>query len=92
MDFEWDEGKRLSNIRKHGLDFTDAMDLFYDINSKIFLDQKDDYGEIRYTLLAIDDKGVINEVNYTLRNEDKNIRIISFRKATKKEMEDYYGN
>ena len=28
MDFEWDEAKRLSNLRKHGLDFVDAEALF----------------------------------------------------------------
>jgi uncharacterized DUF497 family protein len=92
MDFEWDENKRLKNLKKHGLDFRDAEDLFNDINSKTFIDQEDYDGEIRYTLFAIDNKGFIDVIAYTLRGENDDIRIISFRPATKKETEDYYGN
>ena len=28
MDFEWDESKRLANVAKHGIDFSDAVQIF----------------------------------------------------------------
>jgi uncharacterized DUF497 family protein len=50
MDFEWDEGKRLANILKHGIDFVDAIEMF---GSRIIEteDIRREYGERRYRAL-----------------------------------------
>jgi len=90
MKFEWAENKRLSNIRKHGLDFADARYVFRDINALISGDIRQEYDEERFMIIGTDNKGIICVVSYTLRGES--YRIISLRNATKKEMEVYYGN
>jgi uncharacterized protein len=45
--FEWDEGKNQINIRKHGIDFRDAVDVF-DHPVLTAIDQREDYGEDRW--------------------------------------------
>jgi len=47
MEFEWDEKKNLENIRKHGLDFTDARQVFQN-PVLVKLDDREDYGEDRW--------------------------------------------
>jgi hypothetical protein len=45
--FEWDEEKNKENIRKHGLDFTDAWQIFHALMLTA-LDTRQDYGEDRF--------------------------------------------
>ena len=52
MKFEWDEAKRQTNIRDHGIDFTDLEPLF-DGETVIMLDDRFDYGEYRFTTLGL---------------------------------------
>lgn len=47
MRFEWDDEKNKENIRKHGLDFSDARELF-DAPMLVNLDTGEDYGEDRW--------------------------------------------
>jgi len=47
MCFEWDEAKNTANIRKHGIDFADAIDIFNHPMLAI-LDEREDYGEERW--------------------------------------------
>jgi uncharacterized protein len=85
MQFEWDEVKRLGNIQKHGLDFLDASEVFAG-NIIEYEDLSEDYDELRfkaYGLLA----GFVVHVVYTPRGS--NLRIISMRKATTYETEEY---
>ena len=84
--FEWDEKKRQANIEKHGIDFVDAIHVFADSN-RIEL-QSARNGEKRYQLLG-NIFEVIILVVYTCRAEKK--RIISARRASKKERETYYN-
>ena len=84
-NFEWDEKKRFSNIKKHGIDFKDAIDVFYNLVQRR-IDDRVDYGEERYIALG-QMKELINAHVFTKRND--NIRIISVRKANKKEREQY---
>jgi uncharacterized DUF497 family protein len=81
MTYEWDEQKRLANIKKHGIDFIDVPEVF-DGDVVIIPDERFDYGETRFLLIGILKSQVV-VVAYTERG--KNIRIISVRKATKNE-------
>ena len=81
MSYEWDEQKRLANVKKHGIDFIDVPKVFED-DVVIIPDERFDYGETRFILIGILKSQVI-VVAYTERGE--NIRIISARKATKNE-------
>ena len=86
MEFEWDENKNKSNQEKHGIDFNDAKEVFNDENSKVSQDLRKDYGEIRWRIIG-KIYGSIISVIYTMR--DKAVRIISARKASRKERDEY---
>lgn len=82
MNYEWDSRKRLKNLLKHGIDFIDAVIVFEDD----FAITIEEYGaeEYRYITLGQDAHGRILVVVYTHREDI--IRIISARKANKKEI------
>ncbi|MDN5940702.1 MAG: BrnT family toxin [Nitrospira sp.] len=84
--FEWDETKREANIAKHGIDFSDVSEMF----SSLMLvgpDSRKDYGETRKIGFGLI-RGRLMVVAFTGR-EPNSIRIISARKANKRE-EAYY--
>ncbi|CAE6800854.1 BrnT family toxin [Paraburkholderia aspalathi] len=83
MRFEWDELKNQINIRKHGIDFRDAVDVF-DHPVLTAIDQREDYGEERWIALGWM-AAIVGVVVYVERNADV-FRIISARKATKHEI------
>ena len=85
--FEWNENKNQQNIRKHGISFEEASEIFYGI---VFttIDERYDYGEIREISIGAIQGVIIITVIHTERNG--NIRIISARKATLKERRIYY--
>ncbi len=86
MQFEWDEGKNHLNIRKHGIDFIDAIDVF---NHPVLttLDGREDYGEERWIALGWM-RATMAVVVYVERCGPI-IRIVSARKATKHEAKRY---
>jgi uncharacterized DUF497 family protein len=86
MAFEWNEAKRTANIRKHGVDFLRASRIF-DGPVLEAIDDSEAYDEERLIALGIA-TGTVYRVVYTKREE--NIRIISARKASKREREIYY--
>ncbi|NEO52386.1 MAG: BrnT family toxin [Okeania sp. SIO3B5] len=77
--FEWDENKKQQNIRKHGISFEEATEIFYGIVFTI-IDERYNYGEIREISIGAIQGLIIITVVHTERNG--NIRIISARKAT----------
>mgnify|MGYP006450393325 CR=1 FL=1 len=79
MDFEWNEVKRMENLRKHGLDFLDAPTLFGG-PMLTRADTRDDYGESRWIGIGILES-VCVIVAFTERSDGEVIRIISMRKA-----------
>ncbi|MCG6533761.1 MAG: BrnT family toxin [Syntrophales bacterium LBB04] len=81
MEFEWDEEKRLANVVKHGLDFTDAGRLFED-PFIVMTDNSCDYGENRSIAFGHVENRLI-AVTFTKRQDI--IRIISARKANDRE-------
>jgi len=86
MEFEWDENKNKKNIRKHGIDFNDAKEVFKDEKAKKIPDLRRDYGEERWKIIG-SILGFIYAVIYTIRNTA--IRIISARQANRKERDEY---
>jgi uncharacterized DUF497 family protein len=84
--FEWDERKNRQNIRKHGLDFRDAEEMFRGVVAAE-PDTREDYGEKRWVGIGLIQERVTHVV-FTERGPDT-IRIISLRKATKRESEQY---
>ena len=85
MSFEWDPNKATINFNKHGVDFADAVTIFYDSNAVTINDH--DHDEERFVTIGMDAYGRILVVVYTWR--DDVIRIISARKATKNEQKQY---
>ena len=86
MDFEWDEAKRQTNIRKRGIDFIDAVRVFDGvIVTKV--DNRFDYGEVRQITTGV----VAGVVTLTLVHTDRQgrTRLISARLASPKERQDY---
>jgi len=81
MQFSWSESKRKANIRTHGLDFIEAPRVFEGV-TYTFEDDRISYEEQRFVTL-----GLLSGVPVSIiHTEDKNeIRIISFRKATRAE-------
>lgn len=89
MRFEWDDEKEKYNIRTHGLDFTTAARVFDDENRLELYDEAHSEYEDRYqTIGIIDDIMIVAFVVYTERDNDT-IRLISARRATKKERDMY---
>ena len=87
MQFEWDENKNAQNLKKHGISFEEAQEIFDGIVFNA-IDERFDYGEIREISIGSIQGVVIVTVAHTERNGV--IRIISARKATRQEKNTYY--
>jgi uncharacterized protein len=87
MEFEWDSEKAAANLQKHGVSFDDAAQVFHDPVGIEDLDDRFEYGEERIVATGLV-QGVVLKVTCTMR--DDVCRIISARKATKHEEQDYY--
>jgi len=86
MQYEWDEAKRVSNLRKHGYDFADA-DLVFENPDKLTLPNTR-RGDSRLRDIAlVKVQGRILTLVYVVRGY--NIRVISIRRASRKERRDY---
>ena len=86
MRFEWDDDKQAANLRNHGLDLADAEAVFQHPRLT-WLDTREDYGEDRWCSLGMLQGRVVVLV-YTERLPDI-IRVISLRKATRRERTQY---
>jgi uncharacterized DUF497 family protein len=85
MDFEWDRLKAATNLVKHGIDFTDALDVFEDMELLIIVDRQR-YSELRYRAIGRVDDQVLS-VAYLMKAEV--CRIISARRASRNERKHY---
>ena len=86
MHFSWSERKRTSNIREHGLDFVDAPSVFEGV-TYTFEDERFSCKEQRFVTLGLLSGVPVSIVHTEGANE---IRIISFRKATRAEARIYF--
>ena len=87
MEIEYNPQKAASNLSKHGITFEEATTVLYDSAAlaQEDLDSKDEY---RWILVGLSNKANLLTVIYTLKDE-KTIRLISARKATRKEARYY---
>jgi hypothetical protein len=88
MRFTWDEAKRELNLRKHGLDFVDAPEVFSGLTFT-YEDDRFGYDEQRLVTLGFL-RGFVVSIVHT--ETPRQIRIISFRKATKHEQAIFFKN
>jgi uncharacterized DUF497 family protein len=88
MRFLWDPPKRKQNLKDHGLDFMDAARVFQG-PTYTFEDDRFHYEERRFVTL-----GLLNGLPVSVVHTETGdrIRVISFRKATKREQEIFFGN
>ncbi len=86
MEFEWDNNKNQSNQKKHGISFEDASGVFDDNNRIEYQDSRNDYGEDRWKTIG-QVFGIIISVIFTIR--DTVIRLISARRASRSERDEY---
>lgn len=84
--FEWDEHKNKQNRLKHGIWFEEAQAVFDDPAGRLFLDSDHSTSdEERFVLIGFSASSRLLVVVHCFREFGDKIRIISARKATKKE-------
>lgn len=89
LRFEWDEFKAEGNVQKHGVSFNEAQTIFYDENARLRYDSEHSTDEERYVLLGMSSSLRLLVVSHLYQEEIELIRIISARKATKHERQQY---
>jgi uncharacterized protein len=87
LSFEWDEEKAAGSYDKHRVSFEEGVTIFYDLLALSRDDPDHSANEQRYIDIGASENGRILVVNYTERG--RNIRIISSRKATRRERRQY---
>lgn len=87
LRFEWDARKALTNHVKHGVSFEEAMSVFSDPLACIFDDPDHSVAEFREIIIGLSQKQRLLLVCFTERGAT--VRIVSARKATKLERQDY---
>ena len=87
MEFAWSDAKRAANIKTHGIDFVDAPRVFEGV-TYTFEDDRFSYGEQRFVTLGLLAGVPVSVVHTETEHE---IRIISFRKASKRETQIYFN-
>ncbi|VAW33805.1 hypothetical protein MNBD_CHLOROFLEXI01-1413 [hydrothermal vent metagenome] len=93
LQFEWDPDKEKSNIQQHGVTFEQAAYVFADPFALSKYDRKHSDNEDRWVLSGKSLNEIILVVIHTFRdtNGREFVRIISARKATKKEKQMYHN-
>jgi uncharacterized protein len=89
--FEWDSHKAKRNLRKHGVSFDEACTVFGDSSALIFADEDHSNGEEREIIVGYSFLDRVLLVSFTERQMDR-VRIISARRATRREQKDYEEN
>jgi hypothetical protein len=88
LDFEWHDAKAAANLKAHGVSFDLAKSVFRDPFAVERLDDRRDYGEERFLLIGMSEANAVLFIAYTER--EGRIRIISARRATQYEQDDYF--
>jgi uncharacterized protein len=91
LRFTWDEAKNRANRRKHGVSFEEAQTAFLDENARVYFDPDHSEREERFILLGLSFQLRVLVVCHCYRERDLMIRIISARKADKREQDDYWS-
>ena len=90
LDFEWDEHKAATNLDKHGVSFESAANAFSDPYARVAFDVKHSDDEERFFIIGMDLEARVLTVCYCERCKGRRIRIISARKSTKTEAQQYW--
>ncbi|MBI4365412.1 MAG: BrnT family toxin [Deltaproteobacteria bacterium] len=90
LRFEWDEAKNRENVRKHHIAFEEAQTVFLDDRAIRFFDPDHSREEDRFIMLGMSFTLRVLVVCHCHRQNDTVIRIISARKADKREAENYW--
>jgi uncharacterized DUF497 family protein len=88
LEFEWDEAKAESNHRTHGVSFELAKTVFSDPFAVERIDDRHDYREQRFVIIGMAETRILLYVAYAER--DERIRLISARRVTRHEEDDYF--
>lgn len=91
LNFQWDENKNNINKSKHNISFEEAQTVFYDENALLIDDPDHSEREDRFIILGKSNNAKLLIVCHCYRECDTIIRIISARKATKTESNQYYN-
>jgi len=89
ISFKWDKKKAKENFEKHNISFEEAQTVFSDPNARMIYDTEHSGDEERFIILGISSALRLLVVCHCYRENDMIIRIISARKATRKEQKQY---
>ena len=89
ISFKWDSRKAKDNFQKHNVSFKEAQTVFSDPNARMIFDTEHSGDEDRFIILGISSALRLLVVCHCYRENDMIIRIISARKATRKEQKQY---
>lgn len=87
--FEWDAGKNRSNQKKHHVSFEEAKTVFFDEGALVAADPEHSADEDRFLIIGFSIRLRVLLVCFCDRRDGNVIRIISARKASKKEQKQY---
>ncbi len=91
LRFIWDDRKNLANRRKHGVSFEEARTAFLDENAKVYFDPDHSETEERFILLGMSLQLRVLVVCHCYRETEAVVRIMSARRADKREQENYWS-
>lgn len=87
MRFEWNDKKALENVKKHGVTFGEATEVFYDPNAVEMEDTQNSLDDLRFSIIGYSTRRILFVV-FAERHADL-IRIISARRPTATERKLY---
>ena len=88
--FEWNPAKAKANLSKHGVSFEEAASVFADPMARIFPDQSHSANEHRELIVGHSRESTLLVVSFIERTAS--VRVISARRATRRERRDYEEN
>ena len=89
LRFEWEDRKNKANVKKHGISFEEARTVFLDESARLIADPDHSSEEDRFILLGLSIRLRVLAVSHCYRESENVIRIISARKATTTERNEY---
>ncbi len=89
--FVWAEAKNKANLKKHGVSFEEAQTAFFDEEALVFYDPDHSTDEDRFLLLGMSLQLRVLVICHCYREDDSVIRLISARRAGRKERNFYAG-
>jgi uncharacterized DUF497 family protein len=96
FNFEWDPAKAKANLRKHGVSFEQAVTIFLDPRAVSIFDHDHDEQEERWITVGTATQGNVLLVVHTFfesaHDQEYTVRVISARRATKREQRQYEAN